>query len=64
VNVGFQTQKGETVWLTAQKPVTTPLGNKPWPKFNKAHLIVVWLAFFDGHKIGIDIIELQRLQLL
>lgn len=51
VDVGFRTQKGETMWVTARKPVTTPLGNKPWPKYNKAHLIVLGLSFFRDIKL-------------
>ena len=52
----------QTVVLSACKPVTTPLGMKPWPKFNNAHLIVLGLAFLDGHRIAIDM-DGQRLQL-
>ena len=54
-----QTQK---TLLSARKPVTTPLGMKPWPKFNNAHLIVLGLAFLDGQRIAIDM-DGQRLQL-
>jgi hypothetical protein len=45
---------GEVVSLTAHKPVVTPLGQKPWPTFN-AHLIVIGLAFLDGHRTTVDI---------
>ena len=62
VKVSIPTQGGDTVSLTARKPVTTPLGEKPWPKFRNAHLIIVGLAFLDGRKIGIDI-DRQRLHL-
>ena len=54
VEVAFQTHEGNTVSLSAKKPVTTPLGMKPWPKFNNAHLIVLGLSFLDGHRIAID----------
>ena len=62
VKVSISSHLGDTVSLTARKPVTTPLGEKPWPKFRNAHLIVVGLAFLDGRKIGIDI-DRQRLYL-
>ena len=62
VKVSISSHLGDTVSVTARKPVTTPLGEKPWPKFRNAHLIVVGLAFLDGRKIGIDI-DRQRLYL-
>lgn len=62
VQITFQTHQGNTVSLSAQKPVTTPLGMKPWPKFNNAHLIVLGLAFLDGRKMLIDM-DGQKLQL-
>jgi hypothetical protein len=46
--------EGKVVSLTAHKPVVTPLGQKPWPTFN-AHLIVIGLAFLDGHRTTVDI---------
>lgn len=55
--------EGQTISLVAQKPVTTPLGMKPWPKFKNAHLIVLGLAFLDGRRIEIDM-DGNRLQLL
>ena len=55
VEISFQTKQGDTVSLSAKKPVTTPLGAKPWPKFKKAHLVVIGLAFLDGRKTSIDI---------
>ncbi|CAB9517768.1 expressed unknown protein [Seminavis robusta] len=63
VNVSFLTKEGHTVSLEAQKPVTTPLANKPWPKFKNAHLIVLGLAFLDGHTMTIDM-DNQKLQIL
>jgi hypothetical protein len=63
VEVMFRTKSGNTVSLFAQKPVTTPLSTKPWPKFNNAHLVVLGLAFLDEHKMSIDI-DGQKLKLL
>jgi len=54
VEIRLKTKRGKPLSLKAQKPVVTPLGEKPWPSFN-AHLIVVGLAFLDGHKITVDI---------
>jgi hypothetical protein len=62
VSVSFQTNQGKTVSLEAQKPVTTPLAQKPWPKFKNAHLIVLGLAFLDGHTMVIDMDD-QKLQI-
>ena len=56
VQISFRTKRGQTVKLTATKPLTTPLGSMPWPGFN-AHLIVVGLAFLDGNKMTVDIDE-------
>lgn len=52
VTVAFETHNGNTVELSATKPVTTPLG-----KFAgfKGNLIVLGLAFLDGHAMTIDI---------
>jgi hypothetical protein len=54
VQISFQTKRGQTMELTATKPLTTPLGQIPWKGFN-AHLIVVGLAFLDGNKMTVDI---------
>jgi hypothetical protein len=54
VQISFRTKSGQTMELTATKPLTTPLGRTPWPGFN-AHLIVVGLAFLDGSKMTVDI---------
>jgi hypothetical protein len=32
-----------------------PFGQKPWPGFKNAHLIVMGLAFLDHHKMTVDI---------
>lgn len=60
VEIDLCTKSGEIVTLAATKPVTTPLGERPWPTFKNAHLIVVGLAFLDGHKMTVDI-DQQRL---
>ena len=57
VEIDLRTQSGDIVSLVASKPVTTPLGERPWPTFKNAHLIVMGLAFLDGHKTTIDIDE-------
>lgn len=46
---------GQVVSLTAQGPVTTPFGERPWPTFKNAHLIVIGLAFLEGHTMTVDI---------
>jgi len=58
VDITFQTQRGELISLSANKPVTTPLGEKPWPGFN-ANLIVLGLAFLEGHTMIVDIDDLK-----
>jgi hypothetical protein len=60
VQVSFPTRQGNTITLEATKPLTTPLGQVPWPKFKNAHLVVLGLAFLDQHKLTIDIDD-QRL---
>ena len=62
VEVKFRTRQGETISLEATKPLTTPLGQVPWPKFKNAHLVVLGLAFLREHKMTIDI-DAQRLWL-
>jgi len=61
VEISFRTKGGEAVVLHATKPITTPLGQKPWPGFN-ANLIVMGLAFLDGHTMTVDIDD-QKLQI-
>ena len=56
VDISFRTHGGKLVSIGAHKPVTTPFGEVPWPKFN-AHLIVIGLAFLDGTKMIVDIDE-------
>mmetsp|Transcript_11671 Transcript_11671/g.28326 ORF Transcript_11671/g.28326 Transcript_11671/m.28326 type:complete len:452 (+) Transcript_11671:119-1474(+) len=63
VSLELRTDQGQVVELSAQNPVTTPLGSAPWPKFrNKGHLVVAGLAFLDGHDILIDM-EQQKVQI-
>jgi len=62
VEISFLTHQGNIVTLSAQKPVTTPLGDKPWPKFQNANLIVLGLAFLDGYDIIIDM-DNQKMQI-
>lgn len=55
VGIQLDTKNGQTpLTLCATKPLTTPLGERPWPKFRKAHLIVAGLAFLRGHVTTID----------
>jgi hypothetical protein len=55
VDIDLRTESGNVVTLTAHRPVTTPFGQKPWPNFKNAHLIVTGLAFLDDHKMTVDI---------
>jgi hypothetical protein len=55
VEIDLSTKSGNTVSLMARRPVTTPFGQKPWPSFKNAHLIVMGLAFLDDHKMTVDI---------
>jgi hypothetical protein len=57
VEVGIQTRSGTVRTLTATNPVTTPLGERPWPKFKNAHLVVIGLSFLEDHCLTIDIDE-------
>lgn len=44
----------KTTTLTANKPLTTPLIGGPWKNL-KGYIIVIGLAFLDGHKMTVDI---------
>jgi len=56
VDVTFGTARGETLTLSATKPLTTPFGsNRPWGKPLDGYLLVVGLAFLDNKKTSIDI---------
>ena len=55
VTVEFQTQQGNTVQLSATKPVTTPLGKETPFRGFKGNLVVLGLAFLDGRAMTIDI---------
>jgi hypothetical protein len=44
------------IQLNAIKPITTPLlGDKPWPKFKNAYLIVAGLSFLTGNRLTFEI---------
>jgi hypothetical protein len=59
VDIVLETQSGETVVLSADKPLTTPFDpQQNWKRF-RGHLIVIGLSFLDGHRITIDIDEQQ-----
>lgn len=63
VEISFETNRpGETISLQAIKPVTTPLSQAPWGPGFKANLIVVGLAFLEGHTITVDIDD-QKLKI-
>uniref|UniRef100_A0A7S4JP66 Peptidase A1 domain-containing protein n=1 Tax=Odontella aurita TaxID=265563 RepID=A0A7S4JP66_9STRA len=61
VDVSFATERGDTMVLSANKPITTPFGSderdrfRPWQKRFDGHLIVLGLAFLDGKKTSVDI---------
>ena len=57
VEVDLLTKSGEVVTLRAEKPLATPFGERPWPTFKNAHLIVLGLAFLEGRRMTIDIDE-------
>eukprot|EP00566_Odontella_aurita_P010844 CAMPEP_0113577146 /NCGR_PEP_ID=MMETSP0015_2-20120614/28712_1 /TAXON_ID=2838 /ORGANISM="Odontella" /LENGTH=398 /DNA_ID=CAMNT_0000480705 /DNA_START=17 /DNA_END=1210 /DNA_ORIENTATION=+ /assembly_acc=CAM_ASM_000160 len=50
VVVSFNTARGKAVTLTADAPLTTPFGGKPWKNFD-AHLIVLGLSFLEGNNL-------------
>lgn len=55
VNIAFETKNGSLVELSANNPITTPLGqDTPWTRF-KGNLIVIGLAFLDNKVMTIDI---------
>ena len=55
VEVTFKTKLGNEVTLSANKPITTPLGKAtPWRGF-RGNLIAVGLAFLDGLAMTVDI---------
>ena len=53
-SVATQDHHQKCITLNATKPITTPFGQQPWPKFH-ANLIVLGLAFLDDHVITIDV---------
>mmetsp|Transcript_24796 Transcript_24796/g.45596 ORF Transcript_24796/g.45596 Transcript_24796/m.45596 type:complete len:151 (+) Transcript_24796:2-454(+) len=55
VDVELTTIAGETVTLSAKRPITTPLGSeRPWGKKLDGHLIVLGLSFLEGRKMTVD----------
>ena len=63
VSIEFETKSGKVVSLApTRRPVTTPLGERPWPNF-RGHLVVVGLAFLDGKRTVVDI-DRGELQLI
>uniref|UniRef100_A0A7S4ADL4 Peptidase A1 domain-containing protein n=1 Tax=Pseudo-nitzschia australis TaxID=44445 RepID=A0A7S4ADL4_9STRA len=55
VEVTFRTDSGREVVLSADQPITTPLGKAaPWKGF-RGNLVVVGLAFLDGLSMSVDI---------
>jgi len=55
VDVEFPTMGGETITLSAKRPLTTPLGSeRPWGKKLDGFLIVLGLAFLEGRKMTVD----------
>lgn len=55
VELQFSTVSGELVSLIAKKPLTTTLDDRPWGKKLDGHLIVLGLAFLEGHEMTVDI---------
>lgn len=56
VDVELQTVSGDTVKLSAEKPIVTPLGSeRPWGKKLDGHLVVVGLASLEGKRMTVDI---------
>jgi hypothetical protein len=55
VDISFQTQTGQKVVISADKPITTSFDpRQAWKKF-RGHLVVMGLSFLDGNQITIDI---------
>jgi len=54
VEIEFLNNQGEPVLVTATKPITVPVAKIPWPGF-KDHLVVIGLAFLEGHIMTVDI---------
>jgi hypothetical protein len=64
VSLTFETARRKEVTLRATKPITTPFDPEDtWKRFPKgSHLIVLGLAFLEGHVLTIDI-DKERLWL-
>ena len=55
VDIVFQSESGEAVVVSADKPLTTPFDpQRTWKKF-RGIVIVIGLSFLDGNRITIDI---------
>lgn len=55
VELQFNTASGGVASLNAKKPLTTTLDDRPWGKKLDGHLIVLGLAFLEGHEMTVDI---------
>mmetsp|Transcript_11690 Transcript_11690/g.23462 ORF Transcript_11690/g.23462 Transcript_11690/m.23462 type:complete len:430 (+) Transcript_11690:65-1354(+) len=55
VELQFNTVSGGMASLNAKKPLTTTLDDRPWGKKLDGHLIVLGLAFLEGHEMTVDI---------
>ena len=55
VEVQFKTVSGGITSLTAKKPLTTTLDDRPWGKKLDGYLVVLGLAFLEGHEMTVDI---------
>ena len=54
VDITLPTSRGNLVKIAADRPITTPVSLSAWKRF-RGHLVVVGLAFLEGHSIDIDI---------
>ncbi|KAL7462053.1 hypothetical protein ACHAXS_002452, partial [Conticribra weissflogii] len=56
VDVELNTLSGQKVTMSANRPITTPLGSdQPWGKKLNGHLIILGLAFLEGKKMTVNI---------
>jgi hypothetical protein len=61
VDIVFQSESGEAVVVSADKPLTTPFDpQRTWKKF-RGIVIVIGLSFLDGNRITIDIDDKRAL---
>ena len=59
VEITMTSKNGHPMAFEASSPVTTPFGQRPWPRFRNAHLVVMGLAFLDNHCMTIDINQMK-----